>query len=72
MTLSEHGVDIKAKKVRSNNFYLIECKGEPQTNPVKMRYPTLVSALGEIIQRVKHRRHVKYAPAKEYKTLIVV
>lgn len=62
-TLSEHGVDIKAKKSRSNNFFLIECKGEPQNNPKKMRYPALVSVLGEILQRMKYRGHVKYGIA---------
>jgi len=72
-TLTEHGVDIKAKKARSNLFYFIECKGEPNNNPVKMRYPTLVSALGEIIQRVTRKKYAKYALAlpETYKELVI-
>ena len=72
-TLSEHGVDIKARKSRSNNFFIIECKGEPKSNPVKMRYPTLVSGLGEIVQRVKYQRHIRYAIAlpDTYKDLVM-
>ncbi len=62
-TLSQHGPDIVAKKRRSGNYIIIEAKGEPQTNPVKMRYPTLLSGLGEILQRVSHERHYRYALA---------
>lgn len=70
-TLSEHGVDIRAKKARSNNLFIIECKGEPKQNP-RYRYPILVSALGEIVQRVKYRRHCRYAIAlpETYKELV--
>lgn len=65
-TLAEHGVDIRAKKSRSELIYVIECKGEPKSNPVKMRYPTLVSALGEIVQRVTRQKYAKYAIAFPY------
>ena len=70
-TLSEHGVDIRAKKARSNNLFIIECKGEPKQNP-RYRYPILVSALGEIVQRVKYQRHCRYAIAlpETYKELV--
>ncbi len=62
-TLSQHGADIVAKKRRSGNYFIVEAKGEPQTNPQKMRYPTFLSGLGEIFQRVKHERHYRYALA---------
>ncbi len=70
-TLAEHGVDIRAKKARSNNLFIIECKGEPKQNP-RYRYPILVSALGEIVQRVKYQRHCRYAIAlpETYKELV--
>lgn len=72
-TLAEHGVDIRAKKARSGLIYVIECKGEPKTNPDKYRYPVLVSALGEIIQRVTRKKYVKHAIALPftYKELIL-
>lgn len=71
-TLSEHGVDIRAKKARSGLIYVIECKGEPKHNP-RYRYPILVSALGEIIQRVTRKKYVKHAIALPftYKELIL-
>ncbi len=71
-TLSEHGVDIRAKKARSNNLFIIECKGEPKKNP-RYRYPILVSALGEIVQRVKYQRHCRYAIAlpETYQELVM-
>lgn len=62
-TLQEHGEDIKARRTGSNNYFIIEVKGESESNPVKMRYPTLVSALGELLQRVKYQRHFRYAIA---------
>lgn len=62
-TLAEHGEDIRAKRTGSNNYLIVEVKGEPQSNPVKARHPTLVAALGEIVQRVKHQSHYRYALA---------
>lgn len=62
-TLAEHGVDIRAKKARSELIYVIECKGEPKTNPDKYRYPVLVSALGEIVQRITRKKYARYAIA---------
>lgn len=62
-TLSEHGVDIRAKKARSELIYVIECKGEPKTKPSKYRYPVLVSALGEIVQRITRKKYARYAIA---------
>ncbi len=62
-TLAEHGPDIKAKRVKGNYQYVVEVKGEPEKNPVKMRYPTLVSALGEVVQRVTRAKYCRYAIA---------
>ncbi len=72
-TLSQHGPDVVAKKRRSNNYFIVEVKGEPPTNPNKMRYPTFLSGLGEIFQRVKHERHYRYALAvpQTFENLIV-
>jgi hypothetical protein len=61
--LSEHGADIVAKRQRSNYFYIVEAKGDPQINPNKMRHPYLVSALGEIVQRVTRAKYCRYAVA---------
>ena len=72
-TLQEHGEDIKARRTGSNNYFIIEVKGEPESNPVKMRHPTLVSALGELVQRVKAQRHFRYAIAlpETYRELVL-
>lgn len=64
-TLAEHGADVRAKKSRSANYFIIECKGDPKTNPDKMRYCVLVSALGEIVQRIT-KKHTRYAIALPY------
>ncbi|MHB1908333.1 MAG: hypothetical protein ACYCQJ_05605 [Nitrososphaerales archaeon] len=61
--LAEHGLDIKAKRLQTNYYYAIEAKGDPLVNPSKMRYPFLVSALGEIIQRVTKAKYCRYAIA---------
>lgn len=61
--LAEHGLDIRAKRLKTNYYYAIEAKGDPQVNPDKMRYPFLVSALGEIIQRVTKAKYCRYAIA---------
>lgn len=63
-TLSEHGEDIKVRRTGSQNYFIVECKGEPPgKNPVKTRQGFFVSGLGEIVQRVKHERHYRYAVA---------
>ena len=62
-TLAEHGPDIVAKKTTSNLLYVIEVKGDPISNPPKMRYPVLVSGLGEIVQRVTRAKYCRYAIA---------
>lgn len=59
-TTSEHGEDIKVKKVRSQNYFIVECNGDSSE---KGRQVNFVSALGEIVQRVKHERHYRYALA---------
>ncbi len=71
-TLTEHGVDLKARKARSNNYFLVECRGEPQTNPQKLRHPMLISGLGEILQRVAYDRHYRFALAlpESYRELV--
>ncbi|MDH2899971.1 MAG: hypothetical protein PXY39_03275 [archaeon] len=70
--LTEHGLDIRAKRIKTNYYYAIEAKGDPQINPEKMRYPFLVSALGEIVQRVTKAKYCKYAIAlpNSYEDLI--
>lgn len=63
-TLSEHGEDIKARKARSSNYIIVEVKGDPPgKNADKTRQGFFVSALGEIIQRVKHEHHYRYTIA---------
>ncbi|MEM2955363.1 MAG: hypothetical protein QXM25_01435 [Nitrososphaerales archaeon] len=64
-TISEHGVDIKVRKTKSYSYFVIEVKGDPPTtkHPEKIRHPAFLSALGEIVQRVKHERHYRYALA---------
>lgn len=71
-TLAEHGADIVAKRQRSNYFYIVEAKGDPTSNPMKMRYPYLVCALGEIVQRVTKAKYCRYAIAlpSSYKELV--
>lgn len=61
--LAQHGLDIRAKRLKTNYYYAIEAKSDPQINPEKMRYPFLVSALGEIVQRVTKRKYCRYAVA---------
>ncbi len=61
--LAEHGLDVRAKRIKTNYYYAIEAKGDPQVNPKKMRYPFLVSALGEIVQRVTKAKYCRYAVA---------
>lgn len=61
--LAEHGIDIRAKRLKTNYYYAIEAKGDPQINPEKMRYPFLVSALGEIVQRITKAKYCRYAIA---------
>ncbi len=51
---------MKAKKARSNNYFLIEVKGDASE---KSRYPNLVSALGEIAQRYEHELHYRFGIA---------
>ena|SRR5487761_771873 len=46
-----------------NYYYIIEAKGDPISNPDKMRYPYLVSALGELVQRVTRAKYCRYAVA---------
>jgi len=59
-TISEHGEDIKVKRVKSQNYFIVECKGDSSE---KGRQVAFVSALGEIVQRVKHERHYRYGLA---------
>ena len=62
-TLAGHGEDIKVRRTGSRN-YVIECKGVPPgKNPGKTQHGFLVSALGEIVQRVNHEKHYRYALA---------
>ncbi len=70
--LSEHGLDIRAKRFNTNYYYCIEAKGDPKVNPEKMRYPYLVSALGEMVQRVTKAKYCRYAVAlpKSYEQLV--
>ena len=58
-TLSEHGYDIRAKRSTSNNYYVVEAKGEP-LNP-KARNGYLLNALGELVTRATKIAHCKYA-----------
>lgn len=69
---AQHGLDIRAKRLKINYYYAIEAKGDPQAKPEKMRYPFLVSALGEIIQRVTKAKYCRYAVAlpSSYEDLI--
>lgn len=60
-TLGEHGADLKVRKTKSMNFYIIEVKGDKGSD--KARHVSFVTALGEILQRVKYIRHCKYAVA---------
>lgn len=60
---AEHGLDIRAKRLKTNYYYSIEVKGDPQLNPEKMRYPFLVSGLGEIFQRITKMKYCRYALA---------
>jgi hypothetical protein len=63
-TLSEHGPDIKAKRQRGNYFYIVEVKGEPEKKkPEKFRNLFLISALGEILTRVRRMKYSKYGIA---------
>lgn len=68
-TLLGHGADIRAKKARSSNYFIIEAKGDASE---KGRQVNFVSALGEIIQRIKHERHYRYAIAlpESYSNLV--
>ncbi len=61
-TLSEHGADIRARKARSRNFFIVECKGEPRSGPAH-RYPAMLNVLGQIIRRMKHETHWRYGIA---------
>jgi predicted RNA-binding protein YlqC (UPF0109 family) len=69
-TISEHGEDIKVKRVKSQNYFIVECKGDSSE---KGRQVAFVSALGEIVQRIKHERHYRYAVAfpESYRQLVM-
>lgn len=69
-TLLGHGADIRAKKAKSANYFIIEAKGDSSD---KGRQVAFVSALGEIVQRIKHERHYRYAVAfpETYRQLVM-
>jgi hypothetical protein len=73
-TLAEHGVDIKAKKARSNYYFLVECRGDPAgaKNMEKSRNPGLISVLGEMVLRMTYGRTYRYGIAvpEAYASLI--
>jgi len=72
-TMTEHGEDIRARKIKSRNYFIVECKGDPPgKNPEKIRHGFFVSGLGEVIQRVRHEKHYRYGLAfpESYRQLV--
>ena len=64
--LSEKGVDIKVRHAQYGRDYLIEAKGDPpkgSKNPHSIRENYFITALGQILTRMKYKSNYCYGVA---------